>query len=163
MDQATDKNPQIYLDSYLWADSRGAQTHTRWRAVQPSRAWWASWWGVPSPELSLVKEKLRKSVRSERRRKSLLMWVMTGSSGWLEVVPSSPVQAPNQFLRSDLDAWTLLSPCDGSCMDGWAEETKGGGRKRRMRGFQPAEFWLGSFLLHGVPAVARLKELLCGV
>lgn len=122
-------SPECRLDSYLWTDLLGAQTHTRWRTVQPSRAWWANWRGVPSPELSFVKEKLRKTVRSERHWKSLLMWVMTGSSGWLEVVPSSSVQAPTQSLCSDLGVQTLLSPCDGSCMDGWAVETKGGREK----------------------------------
>lgn len=153
--------PECLPHSYLWTDLLGAQTHTRWRTVQPSRAWWASWWGVPSPELSFVKEKLRKTVQSERHWKSLLMWVMTGSSGWPGgLSPSSSVQAPTQSPCSVLGAWTLLSPCDGSCMDGWAEETNGGARKRGMRDL---EFWLGSFLLHGVPTVARLKKLLCGV
>lgn len=153
-------SPECLLDSYLWTDLLGAQTHTRWRTVQPSRAWWANWRGVPSPELSFVKKKLHKTVR---HRKRLLMWVMTRSSGWLEVLPSSSVPALTQSLCSNLGARALLSPCDGSCKDGWAEETKGGRGKRGMRDFEPVEFWLESFLLHAVPTVARLKKLLCGI
>lgn len=150
--------------SYLWLDSLGAQTRTKWRTVQPSRAWWANSLGYPSPEVVICKEKWVKNRQIwERDPKSLLMWVKTGSSGRLEVVLSTSDPAPAQSFCSELGSWTLWSPRDDGCMDGWAEETKRGGRKRGMRDGEPVEFWLGRFLLHGVTAVARLKKLLRGV